>query len=121
MPNHLHTLRRRKGQARSLAPTSKATYSESDSHTVESPILLWQCVGGSRSVSANFQGLETNKQFQQLIAEVRAGRQLINVAGLSGSAKALALVSLQRATGRRLAVVSQRSRDLEDLERDLRF
>ncbi|HMX26090.1 MAG TPA: hypothetical protein PKC13_10845, partial [Blastocatellia bacterium] len=70
---------------------------------------------------SNFQQLETNKDFQRLIAEVRAGRHLINVAGLSGGAKALALAALQHATGKRLAVVSQRNRDLEDLERDLRF
>ncbi|MDQ3010298.1 MAG: transcription-repair coupling factor [Acidobacteriota bacterium] len=72
-------------------------------------------------MSSNFQQLENDKAFQRLVAEVRAGRQLVNVAGLSGSAKALALATLQHATGKRLAVVSQRSRDLEDLERDLRF
>jgi transcription-repair coupling factor (superfamily II helicase) len=72
-------------------------------------------------VSANFQQLENDQAFQRLIAEVRAGRRLVNVAGLSGSAKALALAALQRATGKRLAVVSPRSRDLENLERDLRF
>jgi transcription-repair coupling factor (superfamily II helicase) len=65
--------------------------------------------------------LENDKAFQRLVAEVRAGRRLINVAGLSGSAKALALTALQHATGKRLALVSQGSRDLEDLERDLRF
>src|SRR5205814_832808 len=68
-----------------------------------------------------FQQLENNKTFQRLIAEVRAGRRVVNVAGLGGSAKALALATLQQATGKRLAVVSQRNRDLEDLERDLRF
>jgi len=72
-------------------------------------------------VSANFQQLGNDKTFQRLIAEVRAGRRLVNVAGLSGSAKALVLATLQQATGKRLAVVSQRNRDLEDLERDLRF
>ncbi|MEO6726549.1 MAG: hypothetical protein ABIP14_14775, partial [Blastocatellia bacterium] len=72
-------------------------------------------------MSSNFQQLENDKAFQRLVAEVRAGRQLVNVAGLSGSAKALALATLHHATGKRLAVVSQRSRDLEDLERDLRF
>ena len=68
-----------------------------------------------------FQQFDKSAGFQRLIAEVRAGRRLVNVAGLSGSAKALALAALHRATGKRLAVVSQRNRDLEDLERDLRF
>lgn len=68
-----------------------------------------------------FQQIDKSAGFRRLIAEVRAGRRLVNVAGLSGSAKALALAALHRATGKRLAVVSQRNRDLEDLERDLRF
>src|SRR5262249_53913853 len=77
--------------------------------------------GAAASVSSNFQQLENDKAFRRLIAEVRAGRRLVNVAGLSSSAKALALAALQQETGKRLAVVSQRSRGLEDLERDLRF
>ena len=72
-------------------------------------------------MSSDFQQLENDKAFQRLVAEVRAGRRLVNVAGLSGSAKALALAALQQTTGKRLAIISQRSRDLEDLERDLRF
>jgi transcription-repair coupling factor (superfamily II helicase) len=72
-------------------------------------------------VSALFQRLEENENFQRLVAEARAGRRLLRVAGLGSGAKALALVALQRAVGRRLAVVSLRDGDLEDLERDLRF
>ncbi|MGH9846342.1 MAG: hypothetical protein ACREEM_47190, partial [Blastocatellia bacterium] len=72
-------------------------------------------------MSADFQRFETDEQFQRLVAEVRAGRRLVHVAGLVNGAKALTLVALQRATGRRLAVVSLKGRDLEDLERDLRF
>jgi transcription-repair coupling factor (superfamily II helicase) len=45
----------------------------------------------------------------------------LRVAGLVNGAKALTLVALQRAIGRRLAIVSLKGRDLEDLERDLRF
>jgi transcription-repair coupling factor (superfamily II helicase) len=55
------------------------------------------------------------------VAEARAGRRLLRIAGLASGAKALTLVALQRAVGRRLAVVSLRDSDLEDLERDLRF
>lgn len=68
-----------------------------------------------------FQRFESDENFQRLVAEVRAGRRLVNVAGLVGGAKALMLASLQHVTGRRLAVVDLKSRDLEDLERDLRF
>src|SRR5262245_56262370 len=72
-------------------------------------------------VSALFKRFEENENFQRLVAEARAGRRLLRVAGLASGAKALALVALQRAVGRRLAVVSLRDGDLDDLERDLRF
>jgi transcription-repair coupling factor (superfamily II helicase) len=72
-------------------------------------------------VSALFQRLEENENFQRLVAEARAGRRLLRIAGLGSGAKALALVGLQKAVGRRLAVVTLRDSDLEDLERDLRF
>ncbi len=69
----------------------------------------------------NLQSFETTEQFQRLVAEVRAGRRLVRVAGLANGAKSLVMAALQQATGRRLAVVGLRGRDLEDLESDLRF
>ncbi len=72
-------------------------------------------------MSAPFQRLEENENFRRLVAEARAGRRLLRVAGVASGAKALTFVALQRAVGRRLAVVSLRDSDLEDLERDLRF
>jgi transcription-repair coupling factor (superfamily II helicase) len=69
----------------------------------------------------SFQRFEVDENFQRLVAEVRAGRRLVQVAGLGGGAKALMLAALQRATGRRLAVVSLKGSDLEALERDLKF
>ncbi len=72
-------------------------------------------------VSGNFHRFEADERFQQLAAEVRAGRRLVRVAGLVGGAKALTIAALQRATGRRFALLSLKGRDLEDLERDLRF
>lgn len=65
--------------------------------------------------------LQHEKTFQRLFADITAGRRVVSIAGLGSGAKALMLATLQRATGKRLAVVSQRNRDLEDLERDLRF
>lgn len=68
-----------------------------------------------------FNDLENSAQFRQLIEDVRKGTRLIRIGGLSGSSKALAVAALQRATGRRFALVSMRGRDLETFERDLRF
>jgi len=65
-------------------------------------------------VSSLFQRLEENENFQRLVAEARAGRRLLRIAGLASGAKALTLAALQRATGRRLVVVSLRDSDLED-------
>lgn len=72
-------------------------------------------------MAVGFQRFEQEENFTRLVTEVRAGRGLVRVAGLTAGAKALTLAALQRATGKRLAVVGQRNRDLEDLERDLRF
>ncbi|MGH9935259.1 MAG: hypothetical protein ACREAM_03380, partial [Blastocatellia bacterium] len=72
-------------------------------------------------MSTSFQSIESDEDFQRLVAEACAGRRLLRIAGLVSGAKALTLVALQRAIGRRLAVVSLRDIDLEDIERDLRF
>lgn len=68
-----------------------------------------------------FHLFQQNQAFRRLLADVSAGKRLVSIAGLGSGAKALMLAALQQATGKRLAVVSQRNRDLEDLERDLRF
>ncbi|MCM3869561.1 MAG: transcription-repair coupling factor [Pyrinomonadaceae bacterium] len=61
-------------------------------------------------------------EFRQLAAEIERGARVISVSGLvAGSARALALAALQRETGKLFAIVTQSNRDLEPLERDLRF
>jgi transcription-repair coupling factor (superfamily II helicase) len=60
-------------------------------------------------------------QLQSLIAAIRAGKRVVQIAGLGNGAKALLVATLQKATGKRFAFLSLRNRDLEDLERDLRF
>jgi transcription-repair coupling factor (superfamily II helicase) len=58
----------------------------------------------------------------KLNAEIQRGSRVVSVSGLvTGSARALALAALQRRTGKLFAVVTQSNRDLEPLERDLRF
>ena len=62
------------------------------------------------------------KEYQKLLAEVRANARVISISGLvSGASRALVLAALQRDTGKTFAVVSQTTRDLEPWERDLRF
>ena len=68
-----------------------------------------------------FQSFEQSEDFQRLVAEVRSGRKLVNIAGLNHGAKALAIAALQKAAGKRLAPVVVRGGGLEEMERDLRF
>ena len=62
------------------------------------------------------------REYQQLVAELRANARVISISGLvAGSARALAVAALQRETGKTFAIVSQATRDLESWEDDLRF
>ncbi|MBA2524517.1 MAG: transcription-repair coupling factor [Pyrinomonadaceae bacterium] len=68
------------------------------------------------------QRVTETREFRELAAEIERGARVISVSGLvAGSARALALVALQRQTGKLFAIVTQSNRDLEPLERDLRF
>lgn len=68
------------------------------------------------------QRVTETQEFEQLAAEIERGSRVISVSGLlAGSARALALAVLQRQTGKLFAIVTQSNRDLEPLERDLRF
>ena len=59
---------------------------------------------------------------EKLLTEVRRGSRVISISGLvSEPARALALATLQRASGKTFALVTQSNRDLENWERDLRF
>ncbi len=82
------------------------------SSTIQSPSAL----------QASLQSLLETAEYKQLLAEIQRGARIISISGLAaGSARALAVAALQRETGRLFAVVTQANRDLEDLERDLRF
>lgn len=80
-------------------------------HTIQTPTL-----------QTALQQVNETPEFRRLVAEIERGARVISVSGLvTGSARALALASLQRATGKLFAVVTQSNRDLEPLESDLRF
>ena len=61
-------------------------------------------------------------EFKRVVAEINRGARVVSISGLvAGSARALALVALQRETDKRFAIVTQSNRDLEPWESDLRF
>ena len=68
------------------------------------------------------QRLAATAEYQRLLDEVQRGTRVISISGLiTPSAKGLVLATLQCQTGRLFAVVTQANRDLEQVERDLRF
>jgi transcription-repair coupling factor (superfamily II helicase) len=61
-------------------------------------------------------------EFKKLADEIARGAHAVSISGLvTGSARALALASLQHTTGKLFAVVAPSNRDLEPWESDLRF
>jgi transcription-repair coupling factor (superfamily II helicase) len=61
-------------------------------------------------------------EYARLAALLRGGARVISASGLAANpARALALAALQREVGKCFAVVTQANRDLEALERDVRF
>jgi transcription-repair coupling factor (superfamily II helicase) len=76
----------------------------------------------SNTVAATLQRIIDTPEYQRLLNELQNNSSVISISGLvAGSARALAVASLQRETNKRFAVVTQASRDLEPWERDLKF
>lgn len=81
-----------------------------------------QTTGITTTLQQALRQVTETREYQQLVAELRANARVISVSGLvAGSARALAVAALQRETGKTFAVLSQATRDLEPWERDLRF
>ncbi len=76
----------------------------------------------SSALRGALEAIRETPEFKGLVNEISRGARVISVSGLvSGAARALALVSLQRETGKLFAIVTQSNHDLEPLENDLRF
>jgi len=73
-------------------------------------------------IKQTLQAITETREYQKLLAELRANARVISISGLvAGASRALAVAALQRDSGKTFAVVSQSTRDLEPWERDLRF
>src|ERR1700741_4084645 len=76
----------------------------------------------SSTLQQTLQQIAETREYQRLVEQLRTNARIISISGLvAGSARALAIAALQRATGKTFAVVSQTTRDLEPGETDLRF
>ncbi len=74
------------------------------------------------TLQQTLQRVRQTPECHKILEELRRGNRVVSISGLvAGSARALVLASLQRESGKMFAVVTQANRDLEPLERDLRF
>src|SRR5687768_18111617 len=79
-------------------------------------------IQSSSTLHGALQRVRETAEFKRLVNEISRGAPVISISGLvTGSARALALASLQHATGKLFAIVAQANHDLEPLENDLRF
>ena len=76
----------------------------------------------TNTLQSALQRVTETPEFKRLADEVQRGARVVSISGLvAGSARALALATLQRETGKLFAVVTHSNRDLEPWEGDLRF
>lgn len=68
-----------------------------------------------------YKRIESDEGFRELITRLRKGDHVTHVAGLGDGAKALSVVEMSKASGRRVAYVSLAGSDLEQLENDIRY
>src|SRR6266496_6239 len=60
-------------------------------------------------------------EFGQLESEIKAGRRVVVVSGLAGSARALVLAALEKKLARRIIFVARSNREAEDFQPDVDF
>src|SRR2546422_6922610 len=76
----------------------------------------------TNNLQATLRRITETPEFKRGVAEINRGARVFSISGLvAGSARALALATLQRETEKRFAIVTQSNRDLEPWEDDLRF
>ncbi|HVQ37029.1 MAG TPA: transcription-repair coupling factor [Pyrinomonadaceae bacterium] len=79
-------------------------------------------VTSTNTLARALHSITETPEFERTVLELKRGARAISLSGLvAGSARALAVAALQRATGKLFAVVTQSNRDLEPWEGDLRF
>jgi transcription-repair coupling factor (superfamily II helicase) len=74
----------------------------------------------SRSTGV-FDQLLQSAEIDRLAAEIRAGAPVVVVSGLTGSARALILVALEKKIGRRIVFVARSNREVEEFQSDVEF
>src|SRR4029079_8745210 len=74
------------------------------------------------TLNSTLKRITQSSEYQQILDRLRNNERVMSISGLvAGSARALAVATLQRETGKTFAIVTQANRDLEPWEKDLRF
>jgi transcription-repair coupling factor (superfamily II helicase) len=68
-----------------------------------------------------FGRLFQSDELEQLAREINAGRRVVVVSGLAGSARALVLTALQKKIRRRIVFVTSSNREVEEFQPDVEF
>ena len=68
-----------------------------------------------------FGRLFESSEFAQLESEIKAGRRVVVVSGLAGSARALVLTALEKKLARKLIFVARSNREVEEFQPDVDF
>jgi transcription-repair coupling factor (superfamily II helicase) len=68
-----------------------------------------------------FGRLFESAEFEQLSSEITAGRRVVVVSGLAGSARALVVTALEKKLARRVIFVARSNREVEEFQPDVDF
>jgi transcription-repair coupling factor (superfamily II helicase) len=68
-----------------------------------------------------FGALFQSAELSQLESEIKAGRRVVVLSGLAGSARALLLAAIEKRIGRRLVFVARSNREVEEIQSDVEF
>lgn len=68
-----------------------------------------------------FGRLFASAEFEQLESEIKAGRRVVVVSGLAGSARALVVTALEKKLARRVIFVARSNREVEEFQPDVDF
>ena len=68
-----------------------------------------------------FGRLFKSEELARLAAEINAGRRVVVLSGLAGSARALVLAAIEKSIGRRIVFVARSNREVEEIQSDVDF
>jgi len=68
-----------------------------------------------------FGDLFQSAEIDRLAAEIKAGRRVVVLSGLAGSARALILTAIEKQLGRRVVFVARSNREVEEIQPDVDF